>query len=199
MTAQPRHHTDLWGKTYGPGGAEAYPLLGHLLDTAAAARVVCETMIPGPMKEALGEMAGSFESWQAETELIAGWHDLGKASCGFQHKADRYLPADKKVCPSWLQDESGSPIKPPVGVKDHAWWSYLLLWDRLAGCGEKARGRIARGRPAISLHPLPGRRLIPARAGKTRRRGAARRSPTTDPRPCGEDVSAITGTVKFSD
>ena len=73
-----RAHTDLWGKSRGLD--EPYPLLAHLLDTAAAARVVCETMIPPPMRDALAEMSGGcFEGWQAETELIAGWHDLGSS------------------------------------------------------------------------------------------------------------------------
>ena len=134
---RPAHlHTDLWGKTCGDGRDKPYPLLGHLLDTAAAARAVCELMIPGPMKDALGEMAGSFDGWQAETELIAGWHDLGKASCAFQQKVDA-------VCPPWLADVEAPGLDPPEGVKDHAWWSDLLLWEYLSDHSRATRGRIA--------------------------------------------------------
>ena len=135
-TAPAPGHTDLWGKTYGDNGDRPYPLMGHLLDTAAAARVVCDLMIPQPMQEALGEMAGSFNDWRAETELVAGWHDLGKASCGFQQKAG-------SVCPPWLADVGATGRRPPEGVKDHAWWSYLLLWDHLSCHGRATRERVA--------------------------------------------------------
>lgn len=126
--------TDLWGKSHGLPAP--YPLLAHLLDTAAAADVICDWMLPAPMREALGGDTG-FELWKSETVLLAGWHDIGKASCGFQQQ----VPA---ACPEWL-GEAKPPerlFKPP-GVRGHVLDSYYLAWDALAGLDYGPRVRAA--------------------------------------------------------
>ena len=80
--------SQLWGKSSQRSGlGRSYPLLWHLLDTGAAARVVCETLLSQPTRAALSEAAGSWDAWLAETVLLACWHDLGKATCSFQQQA----------------------------------------------------------------------------------------------------------------
>ena len=65
----------LWAKS-GQDGAPGYPLLPHLLDVGAVARELLE-VVPCPV-----ELPCSAE-WVA---ALVGFHDLGKASPGFQQK-----------------------------------------------------------------------------------------------------------------
>ena len=138
-------HLQLWGKSSQRAGlsdSSPYPLLAHLLDTAAAARVICRTMIPQALRDALSEAAGcTWRQWVGETVLLAGWHDIGKATCLFQNR----VAAD---CPRILlgqPDQRGGAHPPRTpGLPTHARDSYFLVWDCLTGLDVEARRRAAR-------------------------------------------------------
>ena len=134
-----RTHLDLWGKSSERSGIDAlYPLVAHLIDTAAAARVICETMIPLPLRVALAEAAScDWDAWVGETSLLAGWHDIGKTTCLFQNKA----PDD---CPDWLRGHEDMHRVSTPGAPVHAADSKRIVWDYLSGLLEpEARLRAA--------------------------------------------------------
>ncbi len=120
----------LWGKSRGLD--EAYPLICHLLDTAAAAQAVTARMLPPSLKEAVaGHMGVSAAEWTQVVRALAGWHDIGKASCGFQN-------ADNVACPAWAR---GRRDNATAGRHDHV--GSLLTWDRLDRFPPRQRGRLA--------------------------------------------------------
>ena len=143
-TPQPRQATlDLWGKSSEFSGLDGhYPLLGHLLDTAAVARAVCDILIPQRMRDHLAASAGSsWDQWRAETTLLAGMHDAGKADCHFQNLS----PAD---CDPVLQGiKSRDPRSGGDGrrYKRHAYNSALLVSDaaKVWDASDTARCRAA--------------------------------------------------------
>ena len=110
----------LWGKSRGLD--VPYPLLTHLLDTAAAADVIADMVIPRSLAETLaGKMGVSRQEWKQTAVVLAGWHDIGKASCGFQQQ-------DPAACPPWLvnaRDTADAGRHDRIGA--------CLVWDRLAG------------------------------------------------------------------
>ena len=100
---------------------EPYPLLAHLLDTAAAAGAVAELVIPRSLAQRIADKMGvSPQKWGQTAAVLGGWHDIGKASCGFQQQ--------DRACPSWLtnaRDASDAGRHDRIGA--------CLVWDRLAG------------------------------------------------------------------
>ncbi len=140
----------LWGKSSSRAGlpdGSAYPLLAHLLDTGGVASAICDSLVPPQMKSRLGAAAvtaGSvsdgWRAWRSETVLAACWHDLGKATCGFQQKS---MPD----CDPSLAQVDASRWAPhcPEDANEHAWVSGLLAWDALveADVEEDAIKRIA--------------------------------------------------------
>lgn len=71
-----------WGK-YGEHPEESpYPLIAHLLDTAAIALALWGTWISNPTKALIGSLFGN--SSQGGLALLAGAHDLGKLDPIFQ-------------------------------------------------------------------------------------------------------------------
>ncbi|MDF1516071.1 MAG: CRISPR-associated endonuclease Cas3'', partial [Anaerolineae bacterium] len=76
----------LWGKIEKKTG-QMHPLIGHMLDVAAVAKVMWERVLAGGMRAHLAEMLELGED--ATGQLVAFWvglHDLGKACPGFQRK-----------------------------------------------------------------------------------------------------------------
>lgn len=118
----------LWGKSRGLD--EPYPLIAHLIDTAAVAKAVTELVIPASLARVAADwMDASPEQWSQTAVVLAGWHDIGKASCKFQNQ-------DKDVCPDWLKSKSDA-----VSAGRHDKIGAHLTWDRLDG--HQARYRAA--------------------------------------------------------
>ena len=108
----------LWGKSRGLD--TPYPLLAHLLDTAATAQIVVNRLVPASLARTVAAQMGvPLADWAQTVKVLAGWHDMGKASCGFQNY-------DRKGCPSWL---AGSTDAADAGRHDTL--GACLVWDRL--------------------------------------------------------------------
>ena len=120
----------LWGKSHALQAP--YPLICHLLDTAAAAQAITEQMLPRSLVETVAQHAGlSCAEWKQTARVLAGWHDIGKASCGFQN-------ADAAACPSWARhhrDLNRAGRHDRIGA--------MLTWDRLDSVPVRARARVA--------------------------------------------------------
>jgi CRISPR-associated endonuclease/helicase Cas3 len=78
----PSSHDLLWGK-WGNAGEHRYPLLAHLLDSAAAMEAVFDLWVPAHLAERLQELVGG-EDLRQVLVSVAALHDLGKASPYFQ-------------------------------------------------------------------------------------------------------------------
>ena len=131
MPATPRSAAaSLWAKTSSRCHiAGGYPLAAHLLDTAAAARVITAAWIAAPLRERLARSADSWQSWADETTLIAAWHDIGKATGGFQARSPDQ--------PRWLRP--GADLSSEL----HQTQSMRLVHDHLNGCDSRATWRVA--------------------------------------------------------
>ena len=124
--------SSLWGKSKGLD--QPYPLIGHLLDTAAAAEAVVDVLLPATFREVVAAEAGTSErDWRQAVRVLAGWHDIGKASCRFQN-AD----SNPGACPSWLVGHEDA-----VGAGKHDLIGAHLVWDRLEGHPDRDRCRLA--------------------------------------------------------
>lgn len=77
----------IWAKTDKDETQKFHPLLYHMLDVAAVARVVRRDVLPSRMRERVENAVGG--QCQAHLiEFLAGAHDIGKACPGFQKKVD---------------------------------------------------------------------------------------------------------------
>jgi CRISPR-associated endonuclease/helicase Cas3 len=112
----------LWGKSQGL--LSPYPLAGHLIDTSAVAAVLARDVVPSGLWDVFSRVAAAPPSAVASSfTALAGLHDLGKATCGFQNLV---LPA----CPVELQGAKDGPF-----AGRHAEASFLLAWDRFETLG----------------------------------------------------------------
>jgi CRISPR-associated endonuclease/helicase Cas3 len=89
----------LWGKT--GDGNRYHPLLCHLLDVAVTARQLWRYALPRTLSTRISSSLGIVEDEAAHAvSLLAGLHDLGKASPGFQRKSPvhaRELPENLSI------------------------------------------------------------------------------------------------------
>lgn len=110
-----------------------YPLLAHLLDTAASSQAVIDLVLPTGMASAVAEPMGATETeWAQAVKVLAGWHDCGKTSAAFQNQV-------RDACPTWLV---GHRDAPGAGRHDHV--GGLLAYDRLAAqTNARCRYRLA--------------------------------------------------------
>jgi len=79
----------LWGKQkVADGLAIYYPLLWHMLDTAACAWTMWDVALHRGTRSFLGEGLGVDQATACQLVVfLAGTHDIGKASPGFQYRA----------------------------------------------------------------------------------------------------------------
>ena len=109
----------LWGKSRGLD--TPYPLLAHLLDTAATAQIVVDRLVPASLAGAVAAQMGvPLADWAQTVKVLAGWHDMGKASCGFQNY-------DQNGCPSWLAGRTDA-----ADAGRHDTIGAYLVWDQLS-------------------------------------------------------------------
>ena len=110
----------LWGKS--KGLSSPYPLLAHLLDTAAASEALLGEALPRDLSAAAAAHCGvGIDEWRQAVIVLAGLHDFGKASAGFQNQ-------DPVACPDWL---SGCRDAFDAGRHDRVGGN--LVWDRWDG------------------------------------------------------------------
>ena len=102
----------LWAKSPAEGQSHGYPLLPHLLDVSAVACVL-QKVIPCPIPMPCSP------SW---VTALVGFHDLGKATPGFQKKLGR----------KWVP---GCPAFPPAAFDRHDASTVPLLRDQLVQWG----------------------------------------------------------------
>ena len=108
----------LWGKSRGLDSP--YPLVAHLLDAAAAAQAIVSDSVPATLADTAARwMDSSPAHWTQAVKVLGGWHDIGKASCGFQN-------SDTSACPDWARGRMDRP-----GVERHDTVGAWLTWDRL--------------------------------------------------------------------
>ncbi|MFC9457103.1 CRISPR-associated helicase Cas3' [Streptomyces sp. NPDC056983] len=93
----------LWGKEQGL--VRPYPLICHLLDTAAMAGALWDRLLSGAAAERLSAASGMQPNQLRQVvPFWAGLHDLGKISPGFQRKCvelyTRLLAADSSYSPT---------------------------------------------------------------------------------------------------
>jgi len=88
----------LWGKTCRPEddshdfASRYHPLLFHLLDVAHAALALWDEVLPDAFKKRIAAALGcDTEAARWVVGFLAGVHDLGKATPGFQHREDTPL------------------------------------------------------------------------------------------------------------
>lgn len=111
----------LWGKL-GPRIADEgngrYPLICHLLDTSAAARVLWDTWLRPGLRELITAAVapGDEPAARAIFSAIAGLHDVGKANKIFQGQLyARHRDAPVRDITTELSD-AGFDVAPPLGV-----------------------------------------------------------------------------------
>jgi CRISPR-associated endonuclease/helicase Cas3 len=115
-----------------------YPLIWHLLDTAAVAWCVWDVYMSGPQREAFArgldldpDRPEDLERARRLLACWAGWHDLGKITDLFQRK--------DSLAFSRL---SGYPRRSPDDPRaSHGWATHLALAGVLPGRGYDAEGR----------------------------------------------------------
>ncbi|HEX2999565.1 MAG TPA: CRISPR-associated helicase Cas3' [Armatimonadota bacterium] len=75
----------LWGKTDKEDPGRYHPLLFHLLDVANVAHIMCEECLTTALREQMAHGLGlTISGAGVAIPYLAGLHDLGKASPGFQ-------------------------------------------------------------------------------------------------------------------
>lgn len=123
-------HLQLWGKSRGL--TTYYPLLAHLLDTAATAESIIDVMLPSSLAETVTTSANAqLGQWKQTVKTLAGWHDVGKASCSFQN-------FDPQACPKWLLNRTDAES---AGRHDSI--GAYLIWDKLTKHQSQSRYRLA--------------------------------------------------------
>ncbi|CAG4902504.1 CRISPR-associated helicase Cas3' [Acidithrix sp. C25] len=73
---------EAWGKYGNNADSTPYPLIAHLLDTAAVSTVLWDSWISNPVRDLIAPLFGSDP--RAGIALLAGSHDLGKLDPLFQ-------------------------------------------------------------------------------------------------------------------
>lgn len=135
-----------WGKALKERGV-VYPLLFHLLDTAAIAAALWEEFLAAGQRARIAEGLGVSEG--EARRLVAFWaglHDVGKLSPGFQR------------CVPWAYEGVSAALRRDVGVVErmgHARASMFSVFGPLARLGYGTEGR-RRGASALRVAEILG-------------------------------------------
>ncbi|MFI9787491.1 type I-E CRISPR-associated protein Cse1/CasA [Kitasatospora sp. NPDC051984] len=137
----------LWGKE--DGLDKAYPLICHLLDTAAVAGAVWDAVLGAPLRVRLAEELGVEEAEARRLVMVwAGLHDMGKISPSFQALVEEEFA---KLASDPRYAEASSPASVRHEAATH--WGLVEL---LQGWGYPAEGRRVRSWPAHQVAQLLG-------------------------------------------
>lgn len=133
----------LWGKERGL--SRRYPVLCHLLDTAAVCQVLWDRLLGEGMRARIADALGlSVSDAQAVVSFWAGLHDLGKITPAFQGQVPEAFAA---VC-----DEPGYQVPPGVvgerGLR-HEIATHWALTSLLAELGYPEGRRLPDGRQLL--------------------------------------------------
>ncbi|KAB7789971.1 CRISPR-associated helicase Cas3' [Bifidobacterium leontopitheci] len=109
----------LWGKTNRLDGDWWLPLYVHMADSIAMAERIWDYWVPDGTKRVIARGAGGADDAAAPDYvravylLLAGAHDIGKATPIFQAKPIRFDPSDSGSPESlaWLPEHAGLPIR----------------------------------------------------------------------------------------
>ncbi|MFF0296304.1 type I-E CRISPR-associated protein Cse1/CasA [Kitasatospora sp. NPDC004614] len=136
----------LWGKHAGLG--EAYPVICHLLDTAATAGALWDSVLGESLRGRLAEVLG-VEGDQARRLVMvwAGLHDLGKITPSFQALVET----------EFAKLDEGRYAEPsqPVSLRHEAATHWALV-EAFEEWGYPAGGRRVRSWPAHQVAQLLG-------------------------------------------
>ena len=127
--SQPRQIHHLWAKQDRHAGCY-HPLIYHLLDVAAVAVCIWDVALSPAQKTHLKALLDSDEaSTQQQLALLAGLHDIGKATPAFQHLHDtRHGSQSAAIVTSWLEGKGfdrqrASPLASAIGGHHGHWIS----------------------------------------------------------------------------
>ncbi|MFD7450566.1 CRISPR-associated helicase Cas3' [Kitasatospora sp. NPDC059827] len=140
----------LWGKSAGLPGP--YPVICHLLDTAAVAGVLWDVVLSERLRSRLAGAVGVTAGKAREMVMLwAGLHDIGKISLHFQQHVAGELA--KLMCdPAYAED---NPAAKRSGYLRHETATHWGLVEFFEECGYPLRTRVKRS-PAHQIAQLLG-------------------------------------------
>lgn len=119
----------LWGKAR-PGedaAVPAHPLLCHMIDVAAVAEAMLESLLPrGTLERLLRPLGVPPEDARRWLTLFVALHDLGKASPAFQRKWEPAVP---------YLVAAGFDLDPPFHARDHGTVGPLFIEEAASSLG----------------------------------------------------------------
>lgn len=141
MADSPDVDLELWGKSRGLRGSR-YPLICHLLDTAAAAEALWDGYIsPGLRRVVAAELGVDEGRARGLLAYWAGLHDIGKCTAGFQKQDE-----------DGFARLNGYPSVDAEAIK-HAFAAHVWLGQALVGAGYRTGRKSA---PAFRVAQLLG-------------------------------------------
>ncbi|MEV4351696.1 CRISPR-associated endonuclease Cas3'' [Actinoplanes sp. NPDC049596] len=144
----------VWGKERGLPDGRVYPLECHLIDVGVAAEVVVTDVFTAGQRRTVARSGVPADEVARVAALLGSWHDVGKATPGFQSlRAGRFAA---------LTGQSAGDVPPQVGVA-HADAGFAYVWQRASGGAELNR-RVVRAAQTVGGHhgvyPAADRSLI---------------------------------------
>lgn len=140
----------LWGKFKGLD--EPYPLIWHMLDTAAAAEVLWSTFLSPGQRGTITRGLGLGSDEDGAGSVVAFWaalHDIGKISVQFQSQAERAW----QQLPASLRGDRGESDGHRAG---HAGAGMESVVDALAGLGDIRSEGVTASLPVGRLAQIVG-------------------------------------------
>ncbi|SDQ03927.1 CRISPR-associated helicase/endonuclease Cas3 [Quadrisphaera sp. DSM 44207] len=120
----------VWGKQRGLAGGRVYPLEAHLLDVAAAAGLMIDEVLTSSQREVLARTGLTAAEVRGLVQVVAAWHDVGKAVPAFQALSASAFTA--------LTGQAPGPVLPHYLV-GHASAGFAHLVGRFVADGLLAR------------------------------------------------------------